>query len=78
MFVKVIRPTRKTKESNQPGVASIFECETAHFRHGEGREATITLDPSGVIISLEYNEEGYADADVYYLNNNGQTIEKVA
>jgi hypothetical protein len=80
MFVKVVR---KEVTEGAFGV-SLFECRAVHIRPGETTEDSpkgmtiISLEPDGPEIHIGFDENGKADADVYYMNEAGQTIDKVS
>ena len=59
------------------GCVSIFECKSAHFRHKEERQAIISLEPLNIDIHIQYDAQGKGNVQLYYMNNEGHTIEKV-
>ena len=83
MFVKLVR---KSKEKNAyVGVIHFFECMRAKISYviekGQ-RVAFLNLNENllgvtPVSYRIEIDDSGNADHDVYYLNNDGKTIEKV-
>lgn len=80
MFVKLV--SKKGAEGCY--VVSLFECSEAHIKPqpitGDSPRGSmvITLNPHGPELNISYDEHGKPEADVYFLNNDGQTIDKVA
>lgn len=73
MFVKVVR-------KNEKGVyyTSLFECEAAHYSPNDNeKQATVHMEPSSITIDVEYDENGESNIDIYYMNSDGKTIDKV-
>lgn len=73
MFVKTL-----WKDENGYWVPTIHECISATFRHTGGTKAELYLMPQQQTLEIMFDKAGNALTQVYYMNNEGKTIEKVA
>lgn len=89
MFVKVVRKNLKNKHPY--GGTTIYECSKVQCFEVPEKELgsevnsrlNILLEPTNInksdYISLDvnYNKKGQTDTDVYLMNNEGKTIDKL-
>ena len=80
MFVKVVTLAPKGG-SHRHDSLNLYQCTGVHLdflKPDNPNEARILMMPSALEVAVMYREDGSADKQVFVLNDDGQTIDRIA
>lgn len=77
MFVRILTKTKNSSEEHCTGQDYLYECRRVSMRQDSSAESVMLIIDVGEQVERTFVVEK-ATSEVYYMNNEGKTIDKYA